>query len=102
MVQKVHGGILAGTNLTGHLQYIKVALAAVDTNPNVPNSLAEQVYKVIAQKSTVVIVSFASGVMNVAVENAGDGWDKATLEAALDEVTALAAGVVTIGAFSVV
>ena len=102
MVQKVHGGILAGSNLTGHLQFIKVALASVDVNPNVPGSLAEQVYQVIAQKSTVVIVSFASGVMNVAVENAGDGWDKTSLEAALDAVSAVAAGVVTVGAFSVV
>lgn len=102
MVQKVHGGILAGSNLVGHLQFIKVALASVDTSPNVVGSLAEQVYQVVSQKATVVIVSFASGVMNIAVENAGDGWDKASLEAALDLNANLAAGVVTIGAFSVV
>lgn len=102
MVDKVHGGIFAGTVTTGHLTYFKVALTGVQTNPNVPNSLAEQVYKVVATRATPVITEFATGEIHFAVENAGDSWTKATLEAALDEVSALSAGVVTFGKFGVV
>ncbi|VOH53912.1 hypothetical protein MIJ3_00074 [Pseudomonas phage vB_PaeM_MIJ3] len=100
MVQKVHGGILAGTNLTGHLQYLKIEVASVDVNPQLPNSVAEQVYRTVSLKSTLVIIEFDTGVMHVAVENAGDGWTKADLEAAL--TAAGLTGTVTVGKFTVV
>jgi hypothetical protein len=120
MVTKVNGGIKAGTNLAGHLQYLKIVGTAAtyldevhsyDGNGNLvtyPNSDLEKVVNLIQQKGTTVILSVENDTtIHVAIENAGDGWN-ADSDATVDSLayqiknlTAATACVVTVGAFRV-
>lgn len=105
MVDKVNGGVSAGQNLVGHLSYyIVVSAGATFTgDEGVPNSELEVVYETVSLRSTPVVISVANDTtLHMAIENAGDGWVDADLDAALEAALGRADVTVTAGSFAVV
>lgn len=110
MVSRVNGGVRAGQNLTGHLEFLKIVSTSATylDESDVPNSDLEVVTRLIMQRGTIVILSVESNTtIHVAMENAGDGWtdDADSVAGSLAKIikdnSAATAVAVTVGSFRV-